>query len=145
MQALTLLREHLLKTLGIPADNLITFVENGSVFTIPSTNPDDDKSFSTKYQGIVYVLNIDVDPRYICWVIGEWMNQFQPNRPEDHNQIVFDADIKSHKNIDLEFRINFSEDVHVKIVGEGNNTKIELKSCLPNTDVVIPGVVIRER
>lgn len=144
MQALTLLREHLLDTLNISAENLITFVENGNVLTVPSANPDDNKDFQLSYQGIIYLLNVAIDARYICWVIGEWMNDYQPDRPQDENQIVFDADIKSHEDADLEFRINFKEIVCVKITGEGEETSININSCFPKVDETIPGVVIRE-
>ncbi len=145
MQALTMLRAHLLDVLKIKSENLITFVENGSVFTVPKKNQNSNDDFEVKYQGVVYLLNCNVDARYICFIIGEWMNIYQPSRPQDHTQITFDADIKSHEDADMEFTINFTEEVCVKIEGEGESREITITSCFPDLVDEIPGVVIRER
>ena len=75
------------------------------------------------YQCVIYILGIKYDARYICWVVGEWMNKFQPDHTED--DIQFEAEILNHDTVDLEFRINFKEDVLVKEDEDG----VTLTSC----------------
>ncbi len=136
MQALTMLREHMLVTLKKPAEKLITFVESGTVITVPGP-ADANKDFQLNYQGVIYVLGIKYDARYICWVVGEWMNTYQQEHTAD--DIQFEAEILSHDMVDLEFRINFTE--IVKVSEDENGTT--LTSCFagledtPALDVTI--------
>jgi hypothetical protein len=138
MQALKLLREHLLSGLKIKSDDLLTFVESGTVFTVPALgNTAANSDFQLKYQAVIYVLGSPLDARYICWLIGEWMNIYQLAHTE--GDIQFEADILSHDEVDLEFRINLREDVIVKYGEDG----LKLTSCFdgledtPALDIVI--------
>jgi len=115
MRGLGLLREHLLEKLKKPAEKLITFVENGTVITVPG---EDNKDFQINYQGVIYILGIKYDARYICWIVGEWMNAYQPDHTT--SDIQFDAEILNHDTVDLEFRIDFKE--IVKVTQDENGT-----------------------
>ena len=126
MQALTLLREHLLTELKMTADKLVTFVENGTVYTVPGPPVEQggNKDFELRYDGVVYVLEQTTDARYICWIIGEWMNSYQPEHSAD--DIAFEADILSQDSVEFEFRLRFRETIRV---AENEDGSIKLTSC----------------
>lgn len=109
MQGLELLRAYLRAHLKKPAEKLITFVETGTLVTVPGTA---NKDCRLEYVALVYILGIKYDARYICWLVGEWMNTYQPNHAAD--DIRFEAEILNHDTVDLEFRLKINEDILVR-------------------------------
>lgn len=149
MQALTDLRNHLLdnKALNLDPENLISFVEEAQVYTVPGpdkdlngqTPEDSNQDFQLQYEALIYIFETTVDPRYICWIIGEWMNKFQ----SDHSlgDIKFEADIRRQDKIEYEFRLRLKEDVKVNIQTGG----VSLTSCLNQRQFGDPhGAIIAE-
>ena len=118
MQSLSDLRAWILAdtSLKLPAENLKTFVENGTVYTVPG-GPDDNRDFELKYEAVIYVLDVAIDPRYLLWLVGEWMNDNQPSHVL--GDIAFDADILKHDQVEYELRLKMTEDVLVKVEDEG--------------------------
>jgi len=144
MQALAALRKYLMenKALKLDAADLKTFVENGTVYTVPGDSinggKDANKDFRLQYDGVVFVDNVSLDSRYLCWLIGEWMNK---NQPEHTLQdISFEADILSHSEVVYEFRLKMTEDVKVREDDKGTT----LTSCFGTHDCPILGVMIAD-
>lgn len=140
MQAITDLRAHLMdnKALSLSPENLITFVEDAEIYTLPG-DADSNQDFQLRYEALIYIFKTSVDPRYLCWIIGEWMNKFQ----FDHAQgdIKFDADIRRQDEVEYEFRLRLKEDVKVGVAEGG----VSLVSCLNENDFGEPnGVIIAE-
>jgi len=87
---------------------------------------------------VIYVLGVSLDSRYLCWLIGEWMNAHQPEHTL--GDIGFEADILSHSEVEFEFRLKMKEDVKVIENDEGTT----LTSCLGKSDCPILGVMIAD-
>ena len=144
MQTLAALRAYLLenKALKLDAADLKTFVENGTIYTMPGDSinggEDANKDFRLYYDGVVFVDNVSLDPRYLCWLIGQWMNKNQPEHGE--KDIGFEADILSHSEVVYEFRLKMEEDVKVTESDDG----ITLTSCFGTYDCPILGVMIAD-
>ena len=144
MQALNALRTYLLenKALNLDAANLKTFVENGTIYTLPGaanySGEDANKDFRLYYDSVIFVDKVSLDPRYLCWLIGEWMNI---NQPEHGDQdIGFEADILSHSEVVYEFRLKMQEDVNVVESDDGTG----LTSCFGAYNCPIMGVVVAD-
>lgn len=144
MQALTALRKYLMdnKSLNLDPADLKTFVENGIIYTVPGDSinggVDANKDFQLQYDGLVFVDNVSLDSRYLCWLIGEWMNAHQPEHSAQ--DIIFEADILSHSEAVFEFRLKIKEDVKVIEKDEGTT----LTSCFGKSDCPILGVMIAD-
>lgn len=149
MEALAALRTHLMKNkaLKLDAANLKTFVESGTVYTVPGSyvrtgtlpeGTEENKDFQLSYEAVIYIFDVSLDARYICWLIGEWMNQNQPEHTL--GDIGFDAEILSHTSVEFEFRLKLKEDVKVT-ESDGNVT---LQSCFGTQDYAALGVTIAD-
>jgi len=114
------IRAFLLESLDVSAENLITFVEGGTVKSYPVVEGvPRNKNFRMPYNAIIYVDKPKEPASYICWIIAEWMNEKFPDRNVE-TSIKFEADILSHTDSILEFTLELYDDYGVTIDDDGN-------------------------
>lgn len=102
MKKLATAREHLLASpLGIAADKLLTFAEQG---TVTRYRDGASASFSVAYTAHLIVTDYAGDPAALLFIVLDWMDQNAPNLPPD--ALKFHADIIDHKRADVSLKVD---------------------------------------
>lgn len=139
MKKLAALRKHLLESpLGLEADQLVTFAENGKIFSYDGPDVGTGaKNFQLHYEANIILQEYEAGPMALSFFILEWLKVHQPGRAPD--ALRFEADILDSEKVDLGFQIDLSEDIAVTIEEEG--TRFDLLPEPGFDDAEIDGIV----
>ena len=117
MQLLESLRQHLLDSpLGIKSEDLRTFADKG---TLESYQGEDNQGFAVHYDATIIVVGYSKNPAILFFLVQGWLKQHQANHKS--NPVRFDADIISHKEVDIELVIPLEELIAVTPAEGGVN------------------------
>ena len=110
MNKLTLLRDHLLTgPYGLKGDQLVTFVESGSVKFVDGELND---NFALVYQAKVGVMDFAQNPLILQLALVKWMKLHQTQH--EFEAFAFEAEILDTSKVDLLITLTLSEDVLVR-------------------------------
>lgn len=123
--------------LGITADRLLSFAEQGKV---QSRGGGRNDHFSCTYKAHLIVTDYGGDPRDLLFVTAQWLHSANPSATED--AITFHVDVIDHERCDISLRIELVETVRATPVTGGirldhepdpDAQAIDMTSLFPDT------------
>ena len=123
MKKLHLLRAHLIN--AVPAlandpERLLTFVEEGSIEFRRGPNLTHEYQFTA--QLVLTDFSADLDT--IMVPLLQWLAEYQPDA-DPNEAISFEAEILSHKSVDVALRVKLTERVLAKVDCEAGEIRVD--------------------
>lgn len=127
MKKLHLLRAHLMKAVpGLANDpeRLLTFVEEGSIEFHRGPNLTHEYQFTAQLVLTDFSANLDT----LMVPLLQWLAEYQPD-VDPTEAVSFEAEIHSHKSVDVALRVKLTERVLAKV--DCNTREIKVDHALP--------------
>lgn len=132
MKKLHLLRTHLINAVPILArdpERLLTFVEEGSIEFRRGPNLTHEYQFTA--QLVLTDFSADLDTLIVPLL--QWLAEYQPDA-DPAQAISFEAEILSHKSVDVALRVKLTERVLAKV--DCGNGEIKVDHALPRFEAI---------
>jgi len=111
MKKLQSARDHLMTTLKIPGEGLLTFAEKGKVTSFQGADHQ-NKDFQVSYTAHLVLTDFAADPLTVFFVMVEWLARECPAAPAD--ALRFHVDVIDSTKVDVSLLVELTETVTVR-------------------------------